>query len=80
MRLSARDLYRLKRAHLEAQRSALRAQLAHQSLQELVLELQRRYGLLGEVVTLEPTTGLLHVLGRHGAGPVAEREEAHEPH
>ncbi len=58
-RLSVRDLWRLRRAHLAAQRARLRLQDAEQSLRELALELERRYGLLGSTAALDIHTGLI---------------------
>jgi len=58
-RLSVSDLWRLRRAHLAAQRARLRLQDAEQSLRELALELERRYGLLGSDVALDIHTGLI---------------------
>ncbi len=58
-RLSVRDLWRLRRAHLAAQRARLRLQDAEQSLRELALELERRYGLLGTAAALDIHTGLI---------------------
>ncbi len=83
MRMSPQDLYRLRRASLEVQRSALRAQLAHQALQELVLEVQRRYGLLGnEVPTkvgVEAHTGIMQANGSSSLRPAEGSKVAHEP-
>lgn len=56
-RLLPRDLYRLRRAHLLAQRAALRAQFAQHQLQEMSLELERRYGLLTREAVLDVGTG-----------------------
>ncbi len=59
MRLSPKDLYALRRAHLLAERKALVAQLAHHSLQRLTLELERRYALLAREARLDIHTGLI---------------------
>jgi hypothetical protein len=58
-RLSVRDLWRLRRAHLAAQRARLRLQDAEQSLRELALELEHRYRLLGSDTALDIHTGLI---------------------
>ena len=58
-RLSVRDLWRLRRAHLAVQRARLHLQDAEQSLRELALELERRYGLLGTAAALDIHTGLI---------------------
>lgn len=56
-KLTARDLYRLRRAVATAQRAHLRAQMAQQSLRELVLELEHHYGLLAQDMRLDIHTG-----------------------
>ena len=61
MQLTPRDLYRLRHARLLAQRAALRAQFAQQQLQELSLELERRYGLLTREAVLDVTTGIVTI-------------------
>lgn len=66
MQLTPRDLYRLRRAHLMARRTALRAQHAQQQLDELSLEMERRYGLLTRDAALDMKTGVISVSG-HGA-------------
>lgn len=60
-RLSPRELYALRRAHLEAQEKALVAQMAQQRLQRLTLELERRYRLLSRGATLDLATGVIHI-------------------
>ena len=59
MQLTSRDLYRLRRAHLLAQRATLRAQFAQHQLQELSLDLERRYGLLTRQAVLDVQTGTI---------------------
>ncbi len=61
MQLTSRDLYRLRRAHLMARRAALRAQYAQQQLDELSLEMERRYGLLARDAVLDMKTGVVAV-------------------
>ena len=79
MRLSSRDLYRLNRAHLEAQRTALRARLAHQALQELSLELERRYGLLGKEVDVDAETGAMRAKERPVLQPSERKDLSNGP-
>lgn len=59
MQLSSRDLYRLRHSYLMAQRAGLRAQYAQHQLQQLTLELERRYGLLTCNVVLDIRTGAI---------------------
>ncbi len=59
VQLTTRDLYRLRHVRLLAQRAALRAQYAQQQLQELTLELERRYGLLAKEAVLDVQTGII---------------------
>ena len=74
MQLTPRDLYRLRRTKLMAQRAALRAQLAQQQVQELSLELERRYGLLAQQAVLDLETGVV-TLSPTAAGQ-GRKEEA----
>ena len=57
MRLSSRDLYRLRHSHHAWQRATLQAQVAQQALGELLLELERCYGILGTEGNIEINTG-----------------------
>ena len=61
MQLTPRDLYRLRRSRLMAQRMTLRAQHAQQQMEELSLELERRYGLLARDAVLDMKTGVVTV-------------------
>ncbi|MFH1140251.1 MAG: hypothetical protein V1724_00960 [Chloroflexota bacterium] len=61
MQLTPRDLYRLRRSRLMAQRMTLRAQHAQQQMEELSLELERRYGLLARDAVLDMKTGVITV-------------------
>ena len=55
--LPPRDRYRLRRAGLQAQEAALRAQLAQHHVEALTLELERRYGLLGRETSVDARYG-----------------------
>ena len=57
--LSPKDLYRLRQVTLSAQRAQIRAELARQSLRELVLSLEHRYKLLGRNGSLDVHTGVI---------------------
>ena len=61
MQLTPRDLYRLRRSRLMAQRMTLRAQYAQQQLDEMSLEMERRYGLLASDAVLDMKTGVVTV-------------------
>ncbi len=61
MQLTPRDLYLLRRSRLMAQRMTLRAQHAQQQMEELSLELERRYGLLARDAVLDMKTGVVTV-------------------
>ena len=67
VQLTPRDLYRLRRARLSVQRATLRAQMAQQELQEITLELERRYGLLGKAAQLDMQTGAITEASTNGA-------------
>ena len=87
MQITPSDLYRLRRAHLMAQRAALRAQYAQQQLQELTLDLERRYGLLTKDAVMELQTGIITLppAGANGnqahaiAGPEPRKEITRGP-
>ncbi len=87
MQLIPRDLYRLRRAHLMSRRAVLRAQYAQQQLDELSLEMERRYGLLTRDAALDMKTGAITVSvansGNDPAGSQLQRggveEVAHGP-
>ncbi|MFQ5873024.1 MAG: hypothetical protein ACE5JL_04395 [Dehalococcoidia bacterium] len=59
MRVSPKDLYALRKAHLLAERKALVAQLAQHSLKHLTLELERKYSLLAKSAQLDVNTGII---------------------
>ena len=59
MRLSPKDLYALRRTQLLAERKALVAQLAQHSFKRLILEMERRYGLLAKDIILDIHTGII---------------------
>ena len=59
LRLSPRDLYRLRQAQVKARESALRATLAQHQVETLTLELEWRYRLLGHDATIDAHTGAI---------------------
>ena len=67
-RVAARDLYRLRCSHLDAERQAVLAQLAQNRFKAIVLGLELKYGLLSSEATLDINTGQIRRL-----------EEANEP-
>ncbi|MBI2171761.1 MAG: hypothetical protein HYU30_07050 [Chloroflexi bacterium] len=86
MRMKSRDLYRLRRMQLYAQRCWLQAQMAQQRLQECTLELERRYDLLAREATLNVHTGeiTLSTMGEAagvapGKGPLDSKEVSNGP-
>ena len=79
MKISTRDLYRLRRIRLVAQRSALRAQYAQQQLEELVLELERSYGTLTKDTVMDIQTGRIQFREGASNGLEAREEVAHGP-
>lgn len=58
-RLSPGDLYRLRHAHLLAERRALEARLAANAAQWLVLRLEASYRILGSEATVDIHTGAI---------------------
>lgn len=86
MRMKSRDLYRLRRMQLHAQRCWLQAQMAQQRLQECSLELERQYELLAREATLNVHTGeiTLAAVGKAtgvapGEGRIVEKEVSYGP-
>ncbi len=59
MRLSPRDLYILRRTQLLVERKALAAQFAQHSFKRLILEMERRYGLLDKEMIIDIHTGII---------------------
>ena len=57
MKLSTRDLYRLRHTQMAAQRAALRAQHLEHIYRELMLEMERKYGFLGKSGSVDVNTG-----------------------
>jgi len=54
--LSSEDKYQLRKVQMDADRKELEARKAQQELDRLVLELERKYGLIGEDRTIDPRT------------------------
>ncbi|MBI3953594.1 MAG: hypothetical protein HY330_03690 [Chloroflexi bacterium] len=74
MQLTPQDLYRLRRAQLLAERSALEARLAANAAQWLLLKLEASYRLLGRQATVDIQTGAIAFLpvppdGGHAPAP-----------
>lgn len=57
MKASSRELYVIRKGELAAERKALLARMVQLALKELVLELERKYGLLGQQATIDVHTG-----------------------
>ncbi len=76
VQLTARDLYRLRKARLLAQRAALRAQWAQHQFQELSLEMERRYDLLAKDAVLDVQTGGVTVASVEGQSKEVSRGPA----
>lgn len=57
MKLSSEDLYQLRKARLLAEKRALAAQQAEQGYQELLLEMEQRYGVLGKPTRIDLSLG-----------------------
>ena len=69
MKIATGDLYRLRHAQLSAQRSALKAQQAEQTLREMLLELEHQYGLLGTNARIDIHTGEVEAPPSNGNRP-----------
>ncbi len=57
--LSPEDRYQLRKLQMDVDKKGLEVQKAQQDLDRLVLELEHRYGLLGEDITIEPRSGAI---------------------
>lgn len=69
MKISTRDLYRLRHTQLAAQRAALKAQQSEQAFRELLLELEHQYGLLGTNASIDVHTGEVEAAPSNGNKP-----------
>ena len=67
--LSPQDLYRLRRASLNAQRALLSAQAAQQAVKDITLQLERKYGLLGKNASIDAHTGEIDLGDSHRKAP-----------
>ncbi len=56
-KISPKELYLLRRAQLQAERKMLVAHLAQQAVREFLLNLERKYGLLGKEGYLDIHSG-----------------------
>ena len=63
MRACAEDLYQLRKAKLDAERMQLLAQLAENKAKSLLLDIERRYGLLATEATLDIHSGQITPMG-----------------
>ena len=57
--LSADDRYQLRKLQMDVNKKGLEVQKAQQDLDRLVLELEHKYGLLGEDSTIDPQSGAI---------------------
>ena len=62
MRAAAEDLYQLRKAKLDAERLQLLAGLAENRAKSLLLDIERRYGLLATEATLDIHSGQIILL------------------
>ncbi len=63
--LSSEDFYQLRKSQMDADKRVLDAQKAQQELERLLLELERKYGLLADGKNLDPRTA---TTGGSGSG------------
>ena len=57
--LSPEDRYQLRKLRMDVDKKGLEVQKAQQDLDRLVLDLEHKYGLLGEENTIDPRTGTI---------------------
>ena len=57
--LSPEDRYQLRKLQMDVDKKGLEVQKAQQDLDRLVLELEHRYGLLGEDSTVDTRSGTI---------------------
>lgn len=70
--LTAAELTGLRRAHLDAEETALRARLAHVALRRLLLALEEAHGLALADAEVNPRTGEITT-------PAANGDTSHSP-
>jgi hypothetical protein len=68
MRAAAEDLYQLRKAKLDAERLQLLAGLAENRAKSLLLDIERRYGLLATEATLDIHSGQITKADEEGEG------------
>lgn len=57
--LSPEDRYQLRKLRMDVDKKGLEVQKVQQELDRLVLDLEHKYGLLGEESTIDPKTGTI---------------------
>ena len=55
--LSGEDRYQLRKLQMDVDKKSLEIQKAQQELDRLILEMEHKYGLLGEDSTIDPQSG-----------------------
>ena len=70
MKLSDKDLYRLRKAQLAAEKRTLAAEQAEQAYRELLLDIHHEYGVIGKAVAIDLETGEITAPGgkKHNNG------------
>jgi len=78
--LHSEDCYQLRKAQMDADRKTLEARRAQQELERLVLELEHKYGLIGDGRTIDPRAatiqGTPHTNKSNGKDSLHELEKA----
>lgn len=68
-KITADELYEIRKSQLEAQRLNLAAQLAQNKVQEILLQIEKKYKLLGNDVQMDIRTGIITRKMEDGAQP-----------
>lgn len=79
MRVGASDLYRVRRAQLEAERKTLMAQMAQNEARAILLEMEHKYGLLATDAVLDIRNGRVTRSGEEVASESLTDERSTTP-
>ena len=74
--LNPEDRYQLRKLQMDVDKRGLESQKAQQDLDRFVLELEHKYGLIGETKTIDPRAAIIQGLIPTGNGNIKNQTEA----
>ena len=74
--LNPEDRYQLRKLQMDVDKRGLDSQKAQQDLERFVLELEHKYGLIGETKTIDPRTATIKWPMPTGNGSRKDQTEA----